>query len=295
MDLLVLAAGMGSRFGGNKQTEGIDENGDFIIDYSIFDALKVGFDRIVLVIKKENLELFQNTLEKRVPKGKIFYAFQTDDVLKEKGIDRVKPLGTGQAVLCAKDIVKDNNFCMINADDFYGRNSFKIAHDFLAKADKKSFDYGLVGYVLRNTLSDNGSVKRGVCEVENGFVTNITECKISENKEPITIRTLSGDKEIEYKKDMFTNMNMFCLTPTIFPILEKGFKEFCESKENLEKEEYLFPEVLGNLTKQKKATLKLLKTNEKWIGMTYRDDLPSVKGSIRELQNKEVYPVPLWK
>lgn len=200
MDLLVLAAGMGSRFGGNKQTEGIDENGDFIIDYSIFDALKVGFDRIVLVIKKENLELFQNTLEKRVPKGKIVYAFQTNDILKENGIDRVKPLGTGQAVLCAKDIVKDNNFCMINADDFYGRNSFKIAHDFLAKADKKSFDYGLVGYVLRNTLSDNGSVKRGVCEVENGFVTNITECKISENKEPITIRTLSGDKKSNIKK-----------------------------------------------------------------------------------------------
>lgn len=295
MDLVVLAAGMGSRFGGNKQTEGIDENGDFIIDYSIFDALKVGFDRIVLVIKKEHLQLFQNTLEKRVPKGKIFYAFQSNDILKEKGIDRVKPLGTGQAVLCTKDIVKNNNFCMINADDFYGRNSFQIAHDFLEKANKNSFDYGLVGYVLRNTLSDNGSVKRGVCEIENGFVSNITECKISENKEPITIRTLSDDKEIEYHSDMFTNMNMFCLTPTIFPILEKGFEEFCESRENLESQEYLFPEVLGNLTKNKKATLKLLKTDEKWIGMTYRDDLPFVKQSIKDLQNKKVYPVPLWK
>lgn len=295
MDLLVLAAGMGSRFGGNKQTEGIDENGDFIIDYSIFDALKVGFDRIVLVIKKENLELFQNTLEKRVPKGKIFYAFQTNDVLKEKGIDRVKPLGTGQAVLCAKDVVKNNNFCMINADDFYGRNSFQIAHDFLEKTDKNGMCFGLVGYAIRNTLSDNGSVKRGVCDVENGFVKSIKECKISENKEPITIRTLIGDKEIEYNENLFANMNMFCLTPAIFTELEERFKEFCNFKENLEKDEFMFPEVVGNLTKRGEATLKLLKTNEKWIGMTYRDDLPAVKGSIRELQNKKVYPVPLWK
>lgn len=295
MDLLVLAAGMGSRFGGNKQTEGIDENGDFIIDYSIFDALKVGFDRIVLVIKKENLELFQNTLEKRVPKGKIFYAFQTNDVLKEKGIDRVKPLGTGHAVLCAKNVVKNNNFCMINADDFYGRNSFQIAHDFLEKTDKNGMCFGLVGYAIRNTLSDNGSVKRGVCDVQNGFVKSIKECKISENKEPITIRTLIGDKEVEYNENLFANMNMFCLTPAIFTELEERFKEFCNFKENLEKDEFMFPEVVGNLTKRGEATLKLLKTNEKWIGMTYRDDLPAVKGSIRELQNKKVYPVPLWK
>lgn len=295
MDLLVLAAGMGSRFGGNKQTEGIDENGDFIIDYSIFDALKVGFDRIVLVIKKENLELFQNTLEKRVPKGKIFYAFQTNDVLKENGIDRVKPLGTGQAVLCAKDVVKNNNFCMINADDFYGRNSFQIAHDFLEKTDKNGMSFGLVGYAIRNTLSDNGSVKRGVCDVENGFVKSIKECKISENKEPITIRTLIGDKEIEYNENLFANMNMFCLTPAIFTELEERFKEFCNFKENLEKNEFMFPEVVGNLTKRGEATLKLLKTNEKWIGMTYREDLPGVKDSIKALQDKKVYPVPLWK
>lgn len=295
MDLLVLAAGMGSRFGGNKQTEGIDENGDFIIDYSIFDALKVGFDRIVLVIKKENLELFQNTLEKRVPKGKIVYAFQTNDILKENGIDRVKPLGTGHAVLCAKNVVKNNNFCMINADDFYGRNSFQIAHDFLEKTDKNGMCFGLVGYAIRNTLSDNGSVKRGVCDVENGFVKSIKECKISEDKEPITIRTLIGDKEVEYNENLFANMNMFCLTPAIFTELEERFKEFCNFKENLEKDEFMFPEVVGNLTKRGEATLKLLKTNEKWIGMTYRDDLPAVKGSIRELQNKKVYPVPLWK
>lgn len=295
MDLLVLAAGMGSRFGGNKQTEGIDENGDFIIDYSIFDALKVGFDRIVLVIKKENLELFQNTLEKRVPKGKIVYAFQTNDILKENGIDRVKPLGTGHAVLCAKNVVKNNNFCMINADDFYGRNSFQIAHDFLEKTDKNGMCFGLVGYAIRNTLSDNGSVKRGVCDVENGFVKSIKECKISENKEPITIRTLIGDKEIEYNENLFANMNMFCLTPAIFTELEERFKEFCNFKENLEKNEFMFPEVVGNLTKRGEATLKLLKTNEKWIGMTYREDLPGVKDSIKALQDKKVYPVPLWK
>lgn len=294
MDLVVLAAGMGSRFGGSKQTEEIDAFGNFIIDYSIFDALKVGFDRIVLVIKKENLEVFQNTLGSRVPKEKLFFAFQTNDVLKENNINRAKPLGTGHAVLCAKDVVKNNNFCMINADDFYGRNSFKIAHDFLEKIDKNSNNFGLVGYALKNTLSSNGSVKRGVCEVENGFVKNITECKISENKEPITIKTLKDDKEIEYNDNLLANMNMLCLTPSIFSELEKGFKEFCKSKENLEKEEFMFSETVGDLVKQGKATLKLLKTDERWIGMTYREDLESVIASIKELQNKNIYPVPLW-
>lgn len=295
MDLVVLAAGMGSRFGGNKQTEGIDQNGDFIIDYSIFDALKVGFDRIVLVIKKENLELFKNTLEKRVPKGKIFYAFQTNDVLTERGIDRIKPLGTGHAVLCAKEIVNGNNLCMINADDFYGRNSFKTAHDFLEKADKNKMNFGLVGYEIKNTLSENGSVKRGVCEVENGFVTNITECKISENKEPITIRTLEDDKPVLFREDLFANMNMLCMTPKIFEELEKEFNVFCENEENLKNNEFMFPVVVGQLVKQGKATLKLLKTNEKWIGMTYREDLAGVKQSIKVLQDNKLYPVPLWK
>ncbi len=294
MDLVVLAAGLGSRFGGNKQTQSVDENGHFIIDYSIFDALKVGFDRVVLVIKKEHLELFENTIGNRVPKNKIVYAFQSNDILVEKGIDRVKPLGTGQAVLCTKEIVGRNNFCMINADDFYGRQAFKTAHDFLKNLDKDSMDFGIVGYQLRNTLSENGSVKRGICSVENGFVTNITECLVSENKEPITIKTLADGKVLPYSNDLFANMNMFCLSPAIFDVLEEGFKEFCNDKINLQENEYLFPAVVGDLTNRGEATLKLLKTNEKWIGMTYREDLESVKSSIHALVEKRIYSENLW-
>lgn len=294
MDLVVLAAGLGSRFGGNKQTQSVDENGHFIIDYSIFDALKVGFDRVVLVIKKEHLELFEKTIGSRVPKNKIVYAFQTNDILVEKGIDRVKPLGTGQAVLCTKEIVGKNNFCMINADDFYGRQAFKTAYDFLKNLDENSTDFGLVGYQLRNTLSENGSVKRGICGVKNCFVTNITECLVSENKEPITIKTLDEGKVKAYSDDLFASMNMFCLSPAIFDVLEVGFKKFCEDKINLQEKEYLFPAVVGDLTNRGEATLKLLKTNEKWIGMTYREDLETVKSSIHNLIENGTYPKNLW-
>ena len=292
MDLVVLAAGMGSRFGGNKQTEGVDENGNFIIDYSIFDALKVGFDKIVLIIKKEHLELFENTLSKRVGADKIKYVFQTNDVLEKYGVDRIKPLGTAHAILCAKDEVKDN-FCIVNADDFYGRESFKVAYDFLKTLDKNSLNFGLVGYKLENTLSENGSVKRGVCKVVDGSVTDIIESKIGIEGGQIQIVSLDGNK-IEYEKDMTVSMNMFCLTPKIFEYLQKGFEEFCADENNLRNKEFLIPQFLGELTEQSLSKLTLLKTDEKWFGMTYREDLPMVKNSLLKLRQKGVYPMSLW-
>lgn len=294
MDLLILAGGMGSRFGGSKQTASIDDNQNFIMDYSIFDAFKVGFDRVVVVIKADQQELFDSTIGKRIPKEKVVYVHQPNDIIKELKIDRIKPLGTAHAVLSAKDVIKDNNFLMINADDFYGRGAFKTAYDFLKKADKNKADFGIVGYSLRNTLSDFGSVKRGVCSIENGYVVGMKECQISENKLPITIKTLDGNEEIEYNADLYTNMNMFCLTPAIFPELEKGFNEFKSVREKLEKDEFLLPVAISDLTKQKKATLKLLKTTEKWIGMTYREDLPFVKSAINDLVQKGIYPKNLW-
>ena len=292
MDLVVLAAGMGSRFGGNKQTEGVDENGNFIIDYSIFDALKVGFDKIVLIIKKEHLELFENTLSKRVGADKIKYVFQTNDALEKYGVDRIKPLGTAHAILCAKDEVKDN-FCIVNADDFYGRESFKVAYDFLKTLDKNSLNFGLVGYKLENTLSENGSVKRGVCKVVDGSVTDIIESKIGIEGGQIQIVSLDGNK-IEYEKDMTVSMNMFCLTPKIFEYLQKGFEEFCADENNLRNKEFLIPQFLGELTEQGLSKLTLLKTDEKWFGMTYREDLPMVKNSLLKLRQKSVYPMSLW-
>lgn len=294
MDLLILAGGMGSRFGGSKQTACVDENNNFIMDYSIYDALESGFDRAVLVIKEEQQELFNQTICKRIPKEKLAFVYQSNEVAKKMGIDRIKPLGTAHAVLSAKDVVGNNNFLMINADDFYGRTAFKIAFDYLNKTEKTSFNFGNVCYELKNTLSDFGAVKRGVCEVKNGLIENIKECSVSENKEPITIRTLEGNKPIAYNKNLYANMNMFCLTPAIFPVLENGFAEFAKTRENVESKEYLMPEVLGDLASKKQATLKLLKTKEKWFGVTYREDLPFVKQKIATLKASGTYPQNLW-
>lgn len=292
MDLVVLAAGMGSRFGGNKQTECIDENGNFIIDYSIFDALKVGFDKIVLIIKKEHLPIFESTLSKRIGHDKIKYVFQTNDVLEKYGIDRTKPLGTAHAILCAKNEIKDN-FCIVNADDFYGRESFRVAYNFLKALDKNSLNFGLVGYKLENTLSENGSVKRGVCKVVDGNVTDITESKISVENNQIEIVSLEGNK-IDYEKGMIVSMNMFCLTPKIFDYLQKGFKEFCADENNLRNKEFLIPQFLGELTEKGLSSLQLLRTSEKWFGMTYREDLPMVTNSLLKLRQSGAYPMELW-
>lgn len=293
MDLVILAAGLGSRFGGNKQTQCVDDNGNYIIDYSIFDALQVGFDKIVLIIKPEHYELFKNTLSKRIGEDKIKYVFQTNDVLKTHHIDRVKPLGTAHAILCAKDEVKDN-FCIINADDFYGKNSFKKAYDFLKKIDKSSLNFGLVGYRLENTLSENGSVKRGICEILDEEIVNITESKISPTENGLDIVSLDG-KKIEYKPNMIVSMNMLCLTPKIFEYLEQGFDKFCSDKNNLQNNEFLIPDFVGKLVKQKIALLKLLTTDEKWFGMTYQQDLILVQKSIQKLIEKNQYPASLWQ
>ena len=178
MDLVILAGGMGSRFGGAKQIEPIDENGDFIIDYSIFDAIKAGFDNVVIIVKPEFKEIFQKTIGERVSKKvNVSYAVQTLDLpqLEAYGIKREKPLGTAHAIFCAKDFVKDN-FLVINADDFYGAESFSIAKNYLQSISKTSTDFALVGYKLKNTMTKFGAVKRGICQVQNGFVKQIDEC-----------------------------------------------------------------------------------------------------------------------
>ncbi len=294
MDLVILAAGMGSRFGGLKQAEGVDKDGNFIIDYSIFDALKAGFENIVLIIKKENLSLFRQTLDTRVKHRKIKYVFQTNEILQQNNIERTKPLGTGHALLCARDAVKDN-FCIINADDFYGYKSFKLCYDFLKKANKNSLAFGMIGYKLENTLSENGAVKRGVCNVSNGFVKDIVESTIEKKGETIEISPLDVTKKIDYHQNMMVSMNMICLTPQIFKYLEKGFQEFCKDKQSLQSKEFLLPELIGTLTKQNLATLKIIPTEEKWFGITYREDLKTVQDSLQVLKQNRVYPEKLWQ
>ncbi|MCR5553261.1 MAG: nucleotidyltransferase [bacterium] len=292
MDLVIMAAGMGSRFGGLKQIEPIDEHGNFIIDYSIFDAIRFGFDRVIFIIKEENYDIFRSTVGKRIENRiKVEYVFQ-------KGLSvnptRVKPWGTAHAILCCKDVVKDN-FAVINADDFYGEDAFRKVSDYLKSLDKTSNNYALVGYVAQNTLSENGSAKRGICEVKDGYLTKIVESSVEKVNNKILATPLLGGETFEVRKDQTVSMNMFAFTPELFKHLESGFDEFLsENQDNLEKCEYLIPEVVENLVKTNQASVKIVNTSAVWYGVTYKEDKENVVSSIKNLVKNGVYPEGLW-
>ena len=290
--LVILAAGMGSRFGGLKQIEPMGPNGEFIIDYSVYDAIKAGFNKIVFLIKRENYELFKETIGTRVePYIKVEYAFQEFNNLPSGyslPSDRVKPLGTAHAVLCCKDLVKEN-FAMINSDDFYGRDAFIKAYDYLSKLDETSSNYGMIGYKVINTLTENGSVKRGVCNVDsNGYLTSLTESKVEKVGNEIIASPLDGSDSFVVEDTTTVSMNFLLFTPTIFSHIEESFPNFFDNnKDNLITSEYLIPDVLSNLIKEKKAS-----TN--WYGVTYKEDTPGVKAAIRNLVNIHEYNDNLW-
>ena len=298
--LLVLAAGMGSRFGGLKQIEPFGPNGEFIIDYSVYDAALAGFNKVVFIIKKENYELFKETIGKRIEKYiKVEYAFQelnnipSEYVLPE---DRVKPLGTAQAVLCAKEYINEP-FAMINADDFYGRDAFIQAYNYLSNIDKNSNDYGMIGYKTANTLTENGSVKRGICDVDNnGYLIKITESKVYRNNGTIIADPLSGDNSFTVGDETTVSMNFLLFTPTIFNYIEELFpKFFDDNKDNLLTSEYLIPEVLSSLIVDGKASCKVILTTANWYGVTYKEDAPSVKKAIKYLIANGEYEENFWK
>ena len=296
MDLLILAGGEGSRFGGPKQFEPIDDNGNFIMDYSIFDAMQYGFDKVILLTRKKYEDLVNRTLKKRL-EGKIELevVFQENDWLeKVYGITREKPLGTGHAIFMAKDMISEN-FCMINADDFYGKQSFELASNFLKSAKEDSTDFALVGYNLKNTMSEKGAVKRGICKEENGFVTQIIESKAERVGSKILAKELETGIEYEVSPDEIVSMNMLCFTPKLFEHLENEFDLFCKDIENLRNKEFLIPTVLDKISKHNLATIKLLKSPEKWIGMTYKEDKVDVVNGIKNLVQNGEYPENLWK
>ena len=292
MDLVIMAAGMGSRFGGLKQIEPIDEYGNFIIDYSIFDAIRFGFDRVVFIIKEENYDIFRSTVGKRIENRiKVEYVFQ-------KGLSvnptRVKPWGTAHAILCCKDVVKDN-FAVINADDFYGEDAFRKVSEYIKSLDKTSNNYALVGYVAENTLSENGSAKRGICEVKDGYLTKIVESSVEKVNNKILATPLLGGETFEVRDDQTVSMNMFAFTPELFKHLERGLGEFLsENQDNLEKCEYLIPEVIETLVKTNKASVKIVNTSAVWYGVTYKEDKENVVSSIKNLVKSGVYPEGLW-
>lgn len=291
MDLLILAAGMGSRFGGPKQFEPIDCHDNFIVDYSIYDAIKAGFDRIVLLTRKEYKELAESTLKARWRnKVKFDIVFQSTDYTQKKfGIERQKPLGTGNAILETSEYIHDN-FCIINADDFYGAKSFNVAAEYLKHVDKQSSNFALVGYNLKNTLSESGAVKRGICKEQKGYVIDIIESKVEKVGNEVHSTEVETGKQYIVPLDSIVSMNMICFTPEIYKYLKNQFEIFCKDMENLKSGEFLIPTAVHELTQKGLATLKLLNTNEKWIGMTYKEDKPIVVNGLRELVEKGIYP-----
>lgn len=296
MELVIMAAGMGSRFGGLKQIEPVHKNGEFIIDYSIYDAIRYGFDKVIFIIKKENYEIFKSTIGNRISdKIKTEYVFQSNDnVPFEVPSDRVKPLGTAHVILCCKDTVKDN-FLVINSDDFYGRDAFRVASEYL-KSEHKSNEFGMVGYIVSNTLTENGSVKRGVCELKDGYITNLVESSVEKVNDKIIASPLDGRDSFEVNDDTLVSMNMFMFTPKIFELLESGFIEFYNKNvNNLLKCEYLIPEVVCNNIKKDKITFKAFKTTSKWMGVTYKEDKEVVVEGINSLVESGEYPDKLWQ
>ena len=302
MTLIIMAAGMGSRYGGLKQLDPLGPGGEFLLDYSIYDAIKAGFTKVVFVIKKENLELFRETVGERIEKAiKVEYAFQTIEDIPENGTipeGRVKPWGTAHAVYCCRKYV-DEPFAVINSDDFYGAEAFKCLADYLGKtqANDNIHRYSMAAYMLKNTLTENGSVSRGVCLDKDGNLTSITEhTKIERLSDGRLINTDENGKIEELDENLHVSMNCWGFTPEFFGTLEKGLKEFFEINkgEKLNKAEYYLLTAVQDEIDAGTATVKLLETDAKWFGVTYKEDRPKVVEAIRKLIADDVYPEKLW-
>lgn len=309
LTLVILAAGMGSRFGGLKQIEPMGPNGEFIIDYSVYDAIKAGFNKVVFLIKEENYQIFKKTIGARVDKHiKVEYAFQKNNNLPIKCEElekREKPLGTAHAILCCKDIVKEP-FMIINADDFYGRDAFEKGANFLKNIDinSKIHSYGMVGYKVKNTITENGAVKRGICNIEKGFLTNLIESSVERIEDGNIMATPLDETKEPFKvsDDTAVSMNMLLFDSSIYSYLEQKFPGFIENnikENNLEKCEYLIPDVLFDAIKQQYATCEVIPTTATWYGVTYKEDTENVKKSIKSLVKSEnnpegIYPNNLW-
>ena len=296
--LLIMAAGMGSRFGGLKQIEPIGLNGEFLIDYSIYDAVQEGFTKVVFVIKKENFEIFKETVGNRVSKSiRVEYAFQDIHDLPEGYTvpeGREKPWGTSHAVLAAKDLIHEP-FAIINADDFYGRDAYHVMAKYLDR-DYDETHYCVVGYLVKNTLSENGAVKRAVCIQKDGELEELIESSIIKENGVITATPLDGRDAFVVSPDDLVSMNMLGFTPSIFSYLEKEFPKFLDkNKSNPLKSEFLIPDSIYSAKQDGFAKVDVLSTNAVWYGVTYREDKEYVVAAIQKLVDEEFYPNNLWK
>lgn len=284
--LVVMAAGMGSRFGGLKQIEPIGKNNEVLLDFSVYDAVKAGFTKVVFVIKHAIEKDFKAIIGKRIEKMvKVEYVFQENDVLPEGFVcpeDRVKPWGTAHAILCCKDVVKEP-FAVVNADDFYGRSAFKKIADFLKQETK---DYCMVGFRLVNTLTENGYVSRGVCEIKDNKLASVTErtkivdCKYTED---------DGESWTPMSPDTVVSMNLWGFMPDIFGYIEDGFKEFLSKNINVPKSEYYLPSVVSSLIENGEKQVEVLIAEDKWYGVTYKEDKQNVVDAIGAMVDAGMY------
>lgn len=299
--LVVMAAGIGSRFGGGiKQLEAVGPNGEIIMDYSIHDALEAGFNKVVFVIRKDLEKDFKEIIGRRMEKlVEVEYAYQELNDIPERFLKktegRKKPWGTGQAILCCKDVV-DEPFLVINADDYYGKEAYREAYAYLTgRKDDNAYEACMVGFVLKNTLSDNGGVTRGVCKVdEHRMLSEIVETSnIVKTAEGAAVQTEDGAVPIDVESEV--SMNMWGLSPAFFDVLEKGFDVFLEKldQENL-KGEYLLPIIIGDLLKEGRMKVEVRKSHDEWFGVTYKEDKPDVVASIQKLIKDGVYPEKLF-
>ena len=296
--LVIMAAGMGSRFGGLKQITPVDEQGHIIIDFSLFDAWRAGFRDLVFIVKPELENSFRETIGNRMEKYfNITYVHQTIDKLPagySVPEGREKPWGTGHAVLCCKDVV-DGPFTVINADDFYGPTAYAAIYDFLANNEDES-QYAMVGYRVRNTVTENGSVARGVCEVHNDLLAGVTErTKIFKNGKDAKF-TEDGETFVDLPGDTIVSMNFGGFTPKMLKELDQRFAAFLDGAmvNNPLKGEYFLPSVVNDQLKENTATVCVLPCEETWYGVTYREDLDSVKAAIADMKKKGIYEENLW-
>ena len=291
LSLLVMAAGMGSRYGGLKQLDQVGPNGETIIDYSVYDAIKAGFTKVVFIIRKDFEDQFKSQItEKYSEKIDTAFAFQNLDDLPDSFLcpdGREKPWGTGHAILSAKELI-DAPFVVINGDDFYGQESFNVIADYYNNGGNQ---FSMVAFRLDKTLSSHGAVTRGVCDIKSKKLISVIETEDIEKKE----KKILSNRDITFKGSEPVSMNMWGFLPSLFNYLSKGFIEFLNAEGNELKSEYLIPSVINNLIQNKLEEIHVLRSNASWFGVTYKQDKPEVKRKINELINSEIYPSHLFE
>ncbi|MDH5379480.1 MAG: sugar phosphate nucleotidyltransferase [Cyclobacteriaceae bacterium] len=292
--LLILAAGMGSRYGGLKQLDPLGPNGETLIDYSIHDAIQAGFGKVVFIIRKHFEKEFKNKVsDKFSSKIEVVHVFQELDSLVPIEVNREKPWGTGHAILVAKDVI-DEPFAVINADDYYGQSGFKLMAKFLSNQCSQS-EFSMVGYRIKNTLSDHGSVSRGVCSMDSdNYLIDVVERTKIEKSTNNSIIYIEGEESFPLAPETIVSMNFWGFHPTVFPFIEQQFNDFVMANQNNLKAEFFIPLYVNDMLQRDIIKLKVLESEDKWFGVTYKEDKETVMDSFLQLVKNGIYPSPLW-